>query len=123
MYVDWGPEFAAQHDLAFPGLSSSAVFSGLGPLGRVYLLKAGGSGYCRLSAVREHLESGRLRQVSGAPEFLYPAYAVYSGNADDKVVAPALAGLRHVVASAVVAPPIKARVRRRPAADSGSGLA
>ncbi len=44
VYVDWGPEFAAQHDLAFPGLSSTAVFSGLGPLGRAYLLKAGGSG-------------------------------------------------------------------------------
>ena len=121
VYVDWGPEFAAQHDLAFPGLSSSAVFSGLGPLGRAYLLKAGGSGYCRLSAVREHLESGRMRRVSGAPEFLYPAYAVYSGNADDKVVAPALAGLRHVVASTVATPVAKTRTRRRSAPDSASG--
>jgi hypothetical protein len=34
--------------------------------------------------------------VHGAPEFLYPAYAVYSEGADAKVVTPALAGLRHV---------------------------
>jgi hypothetical protein len=34
--------------------------------------------------------------VRGAPEFLYPAYAVYSEAADVKVMAPALAGLRHI---------------------------
>jgi LysR family transcriptional regulator, flagellar master operon regulator len=33
--------------------------------------------------------------VAGAPEFLYPAYAVYAANADMKVLEPALAGLRH----------------------------
>lgn len=120
VYVDWGPEFAAQHDLAFPGLSSAAVFSGLGPLGRAYLLKAGGSGYCRLSAVREQLESGRLRQVAGAPEFLYPAYAVYSGNADDKVVEPALTGLRQVLGS-VVAPLPKGRRRVAAGPKPGAG--
>jgi DNA-binding transcriptional LysR family regulator len=94
VYVDWGPEFAAQHSLAFPALSSAGVSAGLGPLGREYLLAAGGSGYFRLDVVRSHLESGRLHRVPGAPEFLYPAYAVYSESADMKIVAPALQGLR-----------------------------
>ena len=96
VYVDWGPEFAAQHGLAFPELSNAGVIAGLGPLGREYLLAAGGSGYFRLDVVRGHLESGRLHRVPGAPEFLYPAYAVYADGADAKVVTPALAGLRHV---------------------------
>jgi DNA-binding transcriptional LysR family regulator len=96
VFVDWGPEFAAQHQLAFPELSNVGTFAGLGPLGREYLLEAGGSGYFRLSVVRRHLDSGRLHLVPGAPEFLYPAYAVYSESADPKVVTPALAGLRHV---------------------------
>jgi DNA-binding transcriptional LysR family regulator len=94
--VDWGPDFAAQHGLAFPGLAGAGVSVGLGPLGREYVRRAGGSGYFRSSVVREDLDSGRLRRVRGAPEFPYPAYAVYSASADGQVVAPALAGLRHV---------------------------
>ncbi|WPH13334.1 LysR family transcriptional regulator [Variovorax paradoxus] len=97
VYVDWGSEFAAQHGLAFPELSNAAVSAGLGPLGREFLLAAGGTGYFRHDVVRSHLESGRLRRVPGTPEFLYPAYAVYAVGADAAIVDPALAGLRQVV--------------------------
>ncbi len=99
VYVDWGPEFAAQHDLAFPGLRNAGVSAGLGPLGREYLLAAGGSGYIRHDIVRKHLQSGRLRLVENAPEFLYPAYAVYAANAELEIVSPALDGLKHVARS------------------------
>jgi DNA-binding transcriptional LysR family regulator len=97
VYVDWGPEFAAQHGLAYPELSNAAVSAGLGPLGREYLLAAGGTGYFRHDVVRSHLESGRLRRVPDTPEFLYPAYAVYAVGADSAIVGPALEGLRQVV--------------------------
>lgn len=96
VYVDWGPEFAAQHGLAFPELSNAAVMAGLGPLGREYLLAAGGTGYFRLDVVRGHLESGHLRRVPDTPEFLYPAYAVYAVGGDPKLIDPALTGLRQV---------------------------
>lgn len=107
IFVDWSAEFAAQHHLAFPGLANAPVVVSLGPLGREYLLQAGGSGYFRLSAVRGHLESGRLRLVEDAPVFLHPAYAVYSESADPKIVTPALAGLRKVVGAGL--PIAKAR--------------
>lgn len=99
VFVDWGPEFAARHNLAFPELSNAATFVGLGPLGLQYILDAGGSGYFRLNVVQRYLKSGRLRLVPGAAEFSYPAYAVYSENADAKIVTPALVGLRHVAGS------------------------
>ena len=99
VFVDWGPEFAAQHHLAFPRLAAAATAVGLGPLALDYLLEAGGAGYFRASAVRKHLRTGRLRLVADAPVFLHPAYAVYSEAADVKIVAPALAGLRHVAAA------------------------
>jgi len=99
VHVDWGPEFAAQHNLAFPALANAATFVGLGLLGREYILEAGGSGYFRESVVRRDLAAGRLRLVKDAPVFLYPAYAVYSEHADRKIVTPALAGLRHVAVS------------------------
>ena len=99
VYVDWGPDFAAQHNLTFPERANPGTYVGLGPLGLQYILKAGGSGYFRLHAVAPYLRSGRLRLVRGAPEFLYPAYAVYSDGADPKMLTPALAGLRHVAAT------------------------
>ena len=99
VFVDWGPDFAARHNLAFPELSNAGTFVGLGPLGLHYILEAGGSGYFRMNVVRPYLASGQLRLVPGAAEFAYPAYAVYSEEADAQVVTPALVGLRHVAES------------------------
>lgn len=99
VYVDWGPEFAAHHNLNYPDLANPGTYVGLGPLGLQYILKAGGSGYFRMNAVRPYLGSRRLRLVRGAPEFLYPAYAVYAEDADAKIITPALTGLRHVAKS------------------------
>lgn len=96
VFVDWGPEFAARHNLAFPELSNAGTFVGLGPLALQYILEAGGSGYFRTKVVRPYLKSGRLRLVAGASEFAYPAYAVYSENADATILTPVLVGLRHV---------------------------
>jgi DNA-binding transcriptional LysR family regulator len=98
VYVDWGTEFAAQHSLAFPELSSVGLSSSLGPLGLEYLLAVGGAGYFRQNVARKHIQEGRLHRVVGAPEFLYPAYAVYAADADMTVLAPALAGLRQAAA-------------------------
>jgi DNA-binding transcriptional LysR family regulator len=95
VFVDWGREFAAQHSLAFPELSSAPISASLGPLGLGYLLAAGGAGYFRQNVVRPHLEAGQLHRVPGAPEFLYPAYAVSAENADATVLKPSLLGLRH----------------------------
>lgn len=96
VYVDWGTEFAAQHNLTYPDLSNPGTHVNLGPLGLQYILRVGGSGYFRRHVVAPYLRGGRLRLVRGAPEFLYPVYVVYAEGADAKVLAPALTGLRHV---------------------------
>ena len=108
VFVDWGREFAAQHSLAFPELSSAPISATLGPLGLGYLLAAGGAGYFRQNVVRAHLKAGQLHRVAGAPEFLHPAYAVYAENADPTVLKPSLLGLRHAAVAVVPA----ARLRR-----------
>ena len=112
VFVDWGPEFAARHNLAFPELSNAGTFVGLGPLGLQYILEAGGSGYFRTSVVQPYLKSGRLRLVRKAMEFAYPAYAVYSESADAQIVTPALVGLRHVAGSQHAHGPATAKPRR-----------
>ena len=127
VFVDWGPEFATHHNLAFPELSNAGTFVGLGPLGLQYILKAGGSGYFRLKVVQRHLKSGRLRRVAGAAEFAYPAYAVYSESSDAKIVTPALAGLRHVAGSGLTngprsSPPQPTRRARAARSRADAGL-
>ena len=109
VYVDWGPDFASYHNLTFPDLSNPGTHVGLGPLGLRYILQAGGSGYFRRHAVQPHLADGTLSLVRGAPEFVYPAYAVYSEGADKEILGPALAGLRHVAAAQRQIPKVKPR--------------
>lgn len=99
VYVDWGPEFAVHHSLSFPDLNDPGLFVGLGPLGLEYILRVGGSGYFRYSAVKSHLDAGTLRLVPDAAEFSYPAYAVYGSNAEMGLIRNAVAGLREVARS------------------------
>ncbi|MCW8087847.1 LysR family transcriptional regulator [Sabulicella glaciei] len=96
VYVDWGPEFAVRHGMAFPDRAEPGLHVGLGPLALTYILQAGGSGYFRLGAVRSFLADGQLKLVRGAPEFIYPAYAVYAESGGDRdLMETAFAGLRH----------------------------
>jgi DNA-binding transcriptional LysR family regulator len=99
VYVDWGPDFAHQHELSFPEDNNPGLFVGLGPLALTYILEAGGSGYFRQRAVAPHIAAGKLHLVAGAPSFFYPIYAVCSAQADDELVNLALEGLRSIAAS------------------------
>jgi len=117
IFVDWGPEFAEQHGLAFPHLSAGGVSANLGPLARDYLLVAGGAGYFRQNVVRAHLDRGRLFRIPGAPEFLYPAYAVYSQHADMDILAPAIEGLKHAGGAKRIPRQVPARRTSAPRAN------
>lgn len=100
IYVDWGDEFRRRHRMEFPDFPSPALFIGLGTLGFAQLLSSGGSGYFPRGLVRRHLRSGRVREVGGAPTFPLAIYAAYPSAGDAEVLAPALRGLRIVVAAA-----------------------
>jgi hypothetical protein len=54
-------------------------------------------GYFRKGTVAPHLAAGDLERVEDAPEFPYPAYAVYPETAEARQdVQEALRGLRQV---------------------------
>lgn len=78
IHVDWGAEFAANQQSAFPHLANPALSITLGPLALGYLLTMGGSGYFRLSVVRDSLARGRLHRVPDAPEFSHSIYLVHA---------------------------------------------
>jgi LysR family transcriptional regulator, flagellar master operon regulator len=93
VYVDWGPDFAAHHDAAFPGLRDVGLHVEHGPLALRYILAVGGTGYFRTRAVRPYLDSGRLSRAKKAPAFSYSAYAAHSTQSDPALVQWALSGL------------------------------
>ncbi|HEY5930763.1 MAG TPA: hypothetical protein VIU02_10690 [Burkholderiales bacterium] len=99
MHVDWGPQFAGLHCVGSgsAGFSEPGPFVGLGPLGLSYILRVGGGGYFRRGAAAPHIAAGELEIVEGAPEFTYPAYAVYpEANEARPDVQHALHGLKQV---------------------------
>jgi LysR family transcriptional regulator, flagellar master operon regulator len=94
VYVDWGPEFFARHSASFPDFFGSALTTNIGWLGLHHVLDNGGSGYFPIRLVRPHLQSGRLAVISGGPEFVLTAYAVYPTDAEPGVIAAALEVIR-----------------------------
>lgn len=98
VHVDWGPVFAAQHGTGASVFGDPGLLVGLGPLGLSYVLRAGGMGYFRKGVVMPYVETGEMELVEGAPQFTYPAYAVYPETADDRGdLLDALQGLKKVV--------------------------
>ncbi len=98
IYIDWGPEFQADHNLNFPNLSTPGVYMELGSLSLNYLLSNSGSGYFPKRLVAPYLNEGRLKRVRKAPSFRYPAYVVYPADADPEVLGLALETMNAVAA-------------------------
>lgn len=99
VYVDWGPEFYAQHSASFPDFVGPALSANIGWLGLQHVLANGGSGYFPIRIIRPHLEAGRLSIVSGTLEFALPAYLVYPQEAASDALEIALEGIRQVAAA------------------------
>ena len=98
VYVDWGPEFFAQHCLAFPNFVGAALTVNIGWLGLQHVLAHGGAGYFPARMLREHELRGRLHRVPGAPQFHLPAYLCYPTKVDFEPLALALETIRRVAA-------------------------
>ncbi|GAB6388984.1 LysR family transcriptional regulator [Stutzerimonas marianensis] len=96
LYVDWGPAFRSQHDLALPEHIRAALSFSLGPLALQYLVQHGGRGYFRTRVVQRYLDEGVLKRVEQAPEFSYPVYLVYPRAAESPALTQAIALLRKV---------------------------
>ncbi len=92
--IDWGEEFAASYQAAFPDAPIPVVSISYGPLALDYILAVGGSGYFRTSVVRPFLKQGRLAMVPNSPEFSYSVYAVHASKADERVMARLRDGMR-----------------------------
>lgn len=98
IYVDWGPDFFAQHCLAFPNFVGAALTVNIGWLGFQRLLASGGTGYFPARMLREHELAGRVHRIAGAPEFRLPAYLCFPTKMESEPLALALDTIRRVAA-------------------------
>lgn len=98
VYIDWGPEFRADHSLNFPSLSTPGLYMELGSLGLNYFLANRATGYFPKRLAAPHIESGALKLVPRAPTFHYPAYVVYPIDSDPTLRATILRSLRRAAA-------------------------
>ncbi|ODT77563.1 MAG: LysR family transcriptional regulator [Pelagibacterium sp. SCN 64-44] len=105
IHVDWGPAFAASHQAAYPRMVSPGVFISHGPLALRYLLRVGGAGYFRLSAVQPHLLARELWRVPDAPEFSYSVHMVYSSRTETALIDRMRTGFRACLAVPAPASP------------------
>ncbi len=98
IYVDWGPEFYAQHSVHFPDYAGAGVIASIGWLGLQHILEQGGSGYFPLRLVAPYMQHGRLHHRVHAPEFRLPAHAVYPDEPRSETVGLALDAMRQIAA-------------------------
>lgn len=98
VFVNWGPEFQADHALAYPDLKRPGLHLDLGSLGVGYLLDKKASGYFPERVTRQLVEAGRLRPVEKAPRFVYPAFAVYPEDRAEEDFSRILDSLRETAA-------------------------
>ncbi len=94
IFMNWGPEFAADHAEAYPGLATTGLHFDLGAIGISYLLETASSGYFPLRIAKPYVKKGQLTVAPRARKFLYPVYVVYPADADKDAFAPVLSTLR-----------------------------
>ncbi|MEX6502998.1 LysR family transcriptional regulator [Pseudomonas zhanjiangensis] len=77
VFVDWGAEFRAAHNLAYPETRAPRLSVGLSMIGLDYVLKHGGSGYFSERTIEPLLKEGRLHLIEKAPTFQRPVYLLH----------------------------------------------
>lgn len=94
VFVNWGPEFAADHADTYPNQTHTSLHFDLGAVALSYLFDTQASGYFPTRLVRNYLKEDRLKLVKGARRFVYPVYAVYPEDHNTDDYPEFLAGLR-----------------------------
>ncbi len=97
VFIDWGPEFRADHSLNFPDMTVPGTYLELGSLSVQYLMQQRASGYVPRRTIAPMIEDGSLVMVPKAPVFSYPAYVAYPSETDPDPTRP-VRDILHAVA-------------------------
>ncbi|MCB1546378.1 MAG: LysR family transcriptional regulator [Hyphomicrobiaceae bacterium] len=95
-FVDWGPDFRADHAAALPKMTNASLKLEIGSLALDYLLANPASAYLPMRLAKPALAKRQLRLVSRARKFRYPVAMVFPEERDEEAFEPLLQGLRRV---------------------------
>ena len=96
IFMDWGEEFIAAHNAAFPDQDIPRTTFAVGSLGLDFVVNTHKAAYFPARLVGDHLAAGRLHLVKGAPTFPNPVFVVYQTDLEPHLRDAALEELRAV---------------------------
>lgn len=99
-FVDWGPEFLAQHAIDLPELTNPGLTLSLGALAADYIQRRQVAAYLPAAAVQRRIEAGILNPVEDAPSYPFPVWMVLREDLDTDLIEAAI-DLVHEVADEV----------------------
>ena len=94
IYIEWGEAFYAQHAQRYPELEQPSQIVNIGWLGIQIMLCNGGSCFLPARMAAPFISAGRLHHIQASPEFVNPAYIVYSRENNSPVLQQAVQGLQ-----------------------------
>lgn len=97
VFVDWGPEFVAQHASELPELSTTGLSMALGAMSIDFAMRRNLAAYAPARHVKRFIDSGQLHLVADAPRFNYPIYAIWRDDIAPEPILAARAALADVV--------------------------
>lgn len=77
IFMDWGEEFIAAHNAAFPSEDIPRSTFATGSLSLAFIIREKKAGYFPARLVGEYLKNGQLHLVRTAPTFPNPVFVVY----------------------------------------------
>lgn len=98
IFIDWGPDFRADHALSFPEMALPGMVINRGVLSLADLCEARASAYMPWRLAEPMIQAGDLARVPGAPPFTYPVYAAFVQDAPAPSIDAGLRGLCRVAA-------------------------
>ena len=98
VFVDWGPDFAQDHAIAYPEWTNPGLNLDVGSIGMDYVLANECAAYFPARMVKGHLARGRLRLAKRMRKFVYPVYMVYPDARDEEAYEPIITSLRREAA-------------------------
>ena len=87
VFLDWGPQFRAEHLLYFPHLVTPSLQLDAGPAVVDYVEDVGASGYFPHRLIQEDLSDLEFDVVANAPRLPYSAYAIFDREINQGAVA------------------------------------
>ncbi|MBL1404827.1 MAG: LysR family transcriptional regulator [Rhizobiales bacterium] len=94
VFANWGQEFSIAHSRFYPDLPAPQIMLQVGGVLPNYLIENKKTAYMPHRIADDYVAAGKLHLVKDAPNFPFPAYAVWTEHKSEEILMPVLEQLR-----------------------------